>query len=218
MKTEEVNYRKNGHPLEHTSSDNSARPDDGLYTDTDPDHAGLEELVAQLIVRLGEDPGREGLARTPVRVAESLTFLTSGHKMDLHTVVNGALFEDNSKEMIIVKDIEFYSLCEHHMLPFFGKVHVGYLPNGKVIGLSKLARIVDIFARRLQVQERITSQIADAVMESLAPQGVAVVAEAAHLCMMMRGVQKQGSLTVTHAFRGALQEDVARRAEFLHRI
>ncbi len=175
----------------------------------------FEALVRQMLIRVGEDPEREGLKRTPLRVAKAMDFLTSGHTVALEEILNNALFEDASEEMVIVKDIEFYSLCEHHMLPFFGKAHIGYLPNGKIIGLSKIARIVDLFARRLQVQERITNQVADTMMEILNARGVAVVLEASHFCMMMRGVQKQNSSTVTSAMRGAFQDDPNLRREFM---
>jgi GTP cyclohydrolase I len=175
----------------------------------------FEALIEQMLVRLGEDPEREGLVRTPLRVAKAMDFLTSGYEVELEDIVNGALFEDPCEEMVIVKDIEFYSLCEHHMLPFFGKAHVGYLPNGKIIGLSKIARIVDLFARRLQVQERLTNQVADALTEILEAHGVGVVIEASHFCMMMRGVQKQNSSTVTSAMRGTFKSDARTREEFM---
>ena len=178
----------------------------------------FEALITQMLERLGEDPERDGLKRTPLRVAKAMDFLTSGYETTLQSVVNNALFEDSSEEMVIVKDIEFYSLCEHHMLPFFGKAHIGYIPNGKIIGLSKLARITDIFARRLQVQERLTNQIADALIEILELQGVAVVTAASHFCMMMRGVQKQDSSTITSAMRGNFKESSNTRQEFMHLI
>ena len=178
----------------------------------------LEALIRQVLVRLGEDPERHGLQRTPVRIANALTFLTSGYKQTVEEVVEGAIFPDDCNEMVIVKDVEFYSQCEHHMLPFFGRVHVGYVPDGKIIGLSKIARIVDVFARRLQVQERMTGQIADGLMEILAPRGVGVVVEASHFCMMMRGVQKQNSSTLSSAMRGIFQQDVRTRMEFMDLI
>jgi len=167
---------------------------------------------------LGEDPGREGLQRTPERVVRSLEFLTAGYEQNLSAVINGAVFAETYSEMVIVRDIEVYSLCEHHLLPFFGRAHVAYIPDGRVIGLSKLPRIVDIFARRLQVQERLTTQVADAVDEALSPLGVAVVIEAAHLCMMMRGVQKQNSQTLTSSMRGVFLSDQRTRAEFMELI
>lgn len=180
--------------------------------------AHFEELVRQMITRLGETPERDGLKRTPLRVAKAMDFLTSGYTTDLDKVVNGAIFEDDGQEVVLVKDIEFYSLCEHHMLPFFGRVHIAYIPNGKIIGLSKLARVADVFARRLQVQERLTNQIADALNEILTPRGVAVVAEAAHFCMMMRGVQKQNSSTLTSAMRGVFKDDPQQRDQFMRLI
>lgn len=175
----------------------------------------FEELVAEIITRLGDDPEREGLTRTPLRVKKSLEFLTSGYRTDIGNVINGALFEETHKNMVLVKQIEVYSLCEHHLLPFFGKVHIGYVPNGKIVGLSKMARIVEVFARRLQVQERLTEQIAQAVWDLIEPVGVGVIIEAQHLCMMMRGVQKQNSKTVTSAMRGTYLDDSMTRTEFL---
>ena len=178
----------------------------------------LEVLIRQVLIRLGEDPERHGLQRTPVRIANALTFLTSGYQQTVEEVVEDAIFPDDCNEMVIVKDVEFYSQCEHHMLPFFGRVHVGYVPDGKIIGLSKIARIVDVFARRLQVQERMTSQIAEGLMKILAPRGVGVVVEARHFCMMMRGVQKQNSSTLSSAMRGSFQEDARTRMEFMELI
>lgn len=178
----------------------------------------FEALVRQMLVRLGEEPSREGLQRTPLRVAKAMDFLTSGYEMKVDEVLNNALFADDCQDMVIVKDIEFYSLCEHHMLPFFGKAHVGYIPKGKIVGLSKIARIVDVFARRLQVQERLTNQVADALVEALNPLGVGVVMEASHFCMMMRGVQKQNSSTITSAMRGAFRRDARTRTEFMELI
>ncbi|MBZ0070882.1 MAG: GTP cyclohydrolase I FolE [Gammaproteobacteria bacterium] len=186
--------------------------DDTVY---DPD---FEAIIRQMLVRIGEDPAREGLKRTPLRVAKAMDFLTSGYAMTVQDVVRNAVFEEQCEEMVIVKDIEFYSMCEHHILPFFGKAHVAYLPNNKVIGLSKVARIVDVFARRLQVQERLTNQIADAMMEILNPHGVAVIIKASHFCMMMRGVQKQNSSTVTSAMRGTFRENARSRAELMDLI
>lgn len=178
----------------------------------------MEDVVKALLAALGEDPTRDGLKETPRRVAKSLNFLTSGYRTDLDELVNNALFDVEYSEMVIVRDIDFYSLCEHHLLPFFGKCHVAYLPSKKVIGLSKLPRIVDMFARRLQVQERLTEQIADAITSKINPTGVAVVIEATHLCMAMRGVEKQNSTTVTSAMRGTFREDARTRHEFLELI
>ena len=174
-----------------------------------------EGLIRDLLTSLGEDPAREGLQRTPLRVAKAMDFLTSGYHTTVDQVIKGAIFTEDCKEMVVVRGIEFYSLCEHHMLPFFGHAHVAYLPRGKVVGLSKIARVVDVFARRLQVQERLTNQVADALLEALDPHGVAVVMEASHTCMMMRGVQKQNSTTVSSAMRGTFEEDARTRAEFL---
>ena len=173
------------------------------------------ELIHDLLQQLGEDPEREGLARTPQRVEKSLKELTAGMTMSVEDVVGEGVFAEDCSEMVLVKDIEFYSLCEHHMLPFYGRVHVAYIPDGKIIGLSKIPRIVDVFARRLQVQERLTVQIANAIQETLQPKGVGVVADAAHLCMMMRGVQKQESNMVTSAMRGTFVSDARTRSEFL---
>jgi GTP cyclohydrolase IA len=178
----------------------------------------LEELVHGILTEIGEDPAREGLLRTPHRVAKAYEFLTEGYGKNVHAILNGAVFEEDYNEMVIVRDIDFYSLCEHHMLPFFGKCHIAYIPKGKIVGLSKLPRIVDIFARRLQVQERMTQQIADALEDVLKPLGVAVVAEASHMCMMMRGVQKQNSITTTSAVRGEFCVKSDTRSEFLRLI
>ena len=172
------------------------------------------EMYREILSRLGEDPTREGLLNTPARVEKSMEFLTKGYDEDPNRILRDALFHVDYDEMVIVKDIEMFSLCEHHMLPFFGKVHVAYIPNGKVIGLSKIPRLVEVFARRLQVQERMTRQIADAIQEAIAPQGVGVVIEARHLCMMMRGIEKQHSSTVTSAMVGCFREKET-RAEFL---
>ncbi len=175
----------------------------------------LQQHIRAIIAGLGEDPDREGLVRTPERVDKALRFLTQGYAQSAEKVIGDALFDETHHNMVMVRDIEFYSLCEHHMLPFFGKAHVAYIPNGRIVGLSKMARVVDVFARRLQVQERMTDQIADALEETLTPQGVGVVIEGAHLCMMMRGVQKQGSHTITSALRGAFLSDPRTREEFL---
>ncbi len=179
--------------------------------------ASYEELVREMLVRLGEEPDREGLTQTPERVRKAMQFLTRGYQEDPETILNGALFTVNYDEMVIVKDIEMFSLCEHHMLPFFGKVHIAYIPNGKVIGLSKLPRLVEVFSRRLQVQERLTTQIAETIQGTINPQGVGVVIEARHLCMMMRGVEKQHSSAVTSAMLGAFR-DLDTRSEFLSLI
>lgn len=175
----------------------------------------ITERMRDVLAELGEDPSREGLLRTPERSAKALRYLTSGYTMDLDRIINGALFTHECDEMVLVKDIEFFSMCEHHMLPFFGKVHIAYLARNKVIGLSKLPRLVDIFARRLQIQERMTQQIAECIQEILDPLGVGVIAEAQHFCMMMRGVEKQHSGTVTSAMLGAFRESKETRDEFL---
>ncbi|HVL67416.1 MAG TPA: GTP cyclohydrolase I FolE [Vicinamibacterales bacterium] len=178
----------------------------------------MQEIIRQLLVEIGEDPAREGLLDTPKRFEKALRFLTSGYQADIDAVLNNALFTVDYNEMVIVKDIDFYSLCEHHMLPFFGKCHVAYIPNGRVVGLSKVPRIVDVFARRLQVQERLTNQIAETLLDKVKPLGVAVVMESAHLCMSMRGVEKQNSIAVTSAMLGAFRNDARTRAEFLDLI
>ena len=178
----------------------------------------MQELVARLLADLGEDPSREGLRDTPKRVEKSLRFLTSGYEADIDKVINNALFSVDYSEMVIVKDIDFYSLCEHHLLPFFGKCHIAYIPQNKVIGLSKIPRLVDVFARRLQVQERLTHQIAGIIEQKIAPLGVAVVMEGTHLCMSMRGVEKQNSLAITSAMLGAFRNNARTRSEFLELI
>ncbi|MGH9509165.1 MAG: GTP cyclohydrolase I FolE [Terriglobales bacterium] len=180
--------------------------------------ATTEDLLREVLVRLGEDPGREGLVRTPERTAKALEYLTKGYQENPEELLRGALFNVDYDEMVIVKDIEMFSLCEHHLLPFFGKVHIAYLPKGKVIGLSKLPRLVDIFARRLQVQERLTTQIAETIQKAIEPQGVGVVVEARHLCMMMRGVEKQHSSAVTSSMLGAFRDEQEARQEFLSLI
>ncbi|MGH7654973.1 MAG: GTP cyclohydrolase I FolE [Gemmatimonadaceae bacterium] len=177
--------------------------------------AQLEEMVHNELGLLGEDPEREGLVRTPHRVAESMLWLTRGYEMDVNEIVGDAVFDEAHQSMVMVRDIELYSLCEHHMLPFFGKAHIAYIPDGRIVGLSKLPRIVDMFARRLQVQERLTEQVAAAIQEVLKPLGVGVVIEAYHLCMMMRGVEKQNSKTITSALRGSFRDDAKTRDEFL---
>jgi GTP cyclohydrolase I len=178
----------------------------------------MQTLIRQLLSQLGEDPNREGLVNTPKRVEKALKFLTSGYQADINEVLNGALFTVDYNEMVIVKDIDFYSLCEHHLLPFFGKCHVAYIPTNKVIGLSKIPRLVDVFSRRLQVQERLTNQIANTIRDTIQPMGVAVVMEATHLCMSMRGVEKQNSFAVTSAMLGTFHSDPRTRSEFLELI
>ncbi len=175
----------------------------------------MEGVFGELLEAVGEDREREGLIKTPGRAARSFEFLTQGYRQSVDDMVNDAIFESDASEVVMVKDIELYSMCEHHLLPFIGKAHVAYIPNGKVIGLSKVARIVDVFARRLQIQERLTTQIADALMDALHPTGVAVVIEAKHLCMMMRGVEKQNSVMKTSCLRGVFKEDARTRGEFL---
>ena len=176
------------------------------------------ELVREQLRLIGEDPEREGLKRTPGRVEDSMRFLTRGYETCVEDVVNDAVFEERHESMILVRDVEIYSLCEHHLLPFFGRAHVAYIPDGKIIGLSKIPRVVDVFARRLQVQERLTDEVADAMMDVVAPRGVGIVVEAYHLCMMMRGVEKQNSKTVTSAVRGVFREDAKTRDEFLRLV
>jgi GTP cyclohydrolase I len=181
----------------------------------EPNLHKIEALVRQLLLELGEDPSREGLLKTPERVAKALSFLTHGYRTNLATVINNALFTQATSSMVIVKDIEVYSLCEHHMLPFFGRCHIGYIPDGKVFGVSKLARVVDMFARRLQLQERLTEEISKVVMEEIGAKGVGVLIEARHLCMMMRGVEKQNSTMVTSSVLGVFRDHLATREEFL---
>jgi GTP cyclohydrolase I len=196
------------------------RPESMASTNNTLETASLSEVPTQdlyreILTRIGEDPSRDGLVRTPERMEKAMAFLTRGYKMDVTDVLHEALFDVNYDEMVIVKDVEFFSMCEHHLLPFFGKAHVAYVPNGKVIGLSKIPRLVDVFARRLQVQERLTRQIGDAITEAIQPQGVAVILEAQHLCMMMRGVEKQHSSTVTSAMLGVFKTQLQTRNEFL---
>jgi GTP cyclohydrolase I len=178
----------------------------------------MQEIIRELLAELGENPSREGLLDTPKRVEKALRFLTSGYTADVDSVLNNALFTVDYNEMVIVKDIDFYSLCEHHLLPFFGKCHIAYIPQGRVIGLSKIPRLVEVFARRLQIQERLTNQIAETVLHKIQPLGVAVVVEATHLCMAMRGVEKQNSFAITSAMLGTFQSDARTRMEFLELI
>jgi len=181
-------------------------------------HDKVEKLIHELLLELGEDPKREGLIRTPTRVAKSWEYITKGYTQDVKDVINGAVFHEDARGMVVVRDIEFYSMCEHHLLPFFGVAHIGYIPDKKLLGLSKLPRIVDVFARRLQLQERLTQQIADTLFEILEPKGLGVVLEARHMCMQMRGVEKSQSLTTTSAVLGEMHDDAETRAEFLKMI
>ena len=178
----------------------------------------MQEEIRNILLQMGEDPEREGLLRTPERVEKSLQFLTRGYSQDLESVIHGAVFEESCDDMVIVRDIEFYSMCEHHLLPFFGKCHIGYIPRGRILGVSKLARVTDMFSRRLQVQERLCRQIAEAIQSVLNPQGIGVVMEAQHLCMLMRGVQKQNSVMTTSAMLGSFRSEESTRAEFLKLI
>ena len=189
-----------------------------MKQETHPKNGGVEEIIEHLLGLIGEDPGREGLRRTPNRYARALEFLTSGYRTDINKVLNGAVFSEKYSEMVIVKNIDLFSLCEHHLLPFFGKAHVAYIPKGKIVGLSKVPRIVEVFARRLQVQERLTQQIAETLFKYLSPRGVGVVIEARHMCMMMRGVEKQNSVATTSAMLGTFRSDQKTRQEFLHLI
>ena len=178
----------------------------------------FQSAVRDMLELVGEDPDRDGLLKTPERVERSMRWMTRGYDLDAAAVIGDALFEESHQNMIVVRDIEFYSMCEHHMLPFFGKAHIAYIPDGRIVGLSKVARVVDVFARRLQVQERLTDQIAEALDKALSPRGVGVVLEASHFCMMMRGVEKQGSRTLTSALRGVFREDGSTRDEFLRLV
>jgi GTP cyclohydrolase IA len=182
------------------------------------DHEKVQRLTRELLIEIGEDPDREGLLNTPLRVAKAMQYLTSGYNVDLDTLVNGAIFTQHTNNMVVARDIEVYSLCEHHMLPFFGRCHIGYISNGKVFGVSKLARLVDMYARRLQIQERLTDQIAHSIKDSIGAEGVGVIIEAQHLCMMMRGVEKQNSMMTTSSVLGSFHESNATRNEFLSLI
>ena len=184
----------------------------------EPNKTKIEALIRELLVEIGEDPDREGLLRTPHRVAQAYAFLTSGARTDIHRLINDAIFTQETNSMVIVKNIEVYSLCEHHMLPFFGRCHIGYIPNGRVFGVSKLARLVDMYARRLQLQERLTEQISQAIMDTIDARGVGVMIEAQHLCMMMRGVEKQNSTMVTSSVLGVFRDSLATREEFFSLI
>ncbi len=209
-----------GHGGGHDAAHGNGAAPQGTAHDGEPatGTAELAPLVTQMLHALGEDPTRAGLLRTPERFERAMHFLTSGYDTDVHTVVNGALFREEYADMVVVKDIELYSLCEHHLLPFFGRAHVAYIPNGQILGLSKVARVIEMFARRLQVQERLTRQVADALQEVLQPRGVAVIVEARHLCMAMRGVEKTGSTATTRAALGSFAETPAQWTEFLAHV
>ncbi len=211
-----TNGNGNGHNGHHHDDDARGYTRSDTYSETTTEL--LKGNVHSILSYIGEDPEREGLVKTPERVAKAYQYLTQGYHQDPHEILLGAVFEEEYNEMILVKDIELYSLCEHHMLPFFGRAHVAYIPNGRVVGLSKIPRVVDVFARRLQVQERLTVQIRDAIQDVLQPEGVAVVIEATHMCMVMRGVQKQNSVTSTSAMSGPFMHNPATREEFMRLI
>jgi GTP cyclohydrolase I len=200
---------------QQSASASHANGDSHKLAQTTLANASVQEICAELLIRIGEDPTRDGLVSTPNRIQKSMSFLTQGYTQSVDEVLHDALFDVDYDEMVMVKDIEFYSLCEHHLLPFFGKAHIAYVPQGKIVGLSKIPRIVDVFARRLQVQERLTQQIAEAIEGAIHPQGVGVVIEAQHLCMMMRGVEKQSSVTVSSSMRGVFKTQLQTRNEFL---
>lgn len=201
--------------LEVRPSREENRRDSPTDAPAKPSQDHVEGMYRDILRFVGEDPEREGLLRTPHRIAEAMKFLTSGYTQDVQTLLNGAVFHEDYDDMVVVKDVEFYSQCEHHMLPFFGKAHIGYIPNGRIVGLSKIPRLVDMFSRRLQVQERLTTEIAQALEEALKPRGVAVVLEGAHMCMLMRGVQKQDATMITSHMMGAFRSDRATRQEFM---